>query len=72
MESEIIYYDFKNKVVLGREKVDQKVERLDPVLEQVKKELSPEHFEMYKRTIDNWMERNFHYQRENNLLREDS
>ena len=66
MESKIIYYDFKNKVKLSEEEVKQPI--LDPVLAQVKKELSPEHFEMYKRTIDNWMERNFHYQRENNLL----
>jgi len=66
MESKIIYYDFKNKVKLSEEEVKQPI--LDPVLAQVKKELLPEHFEMYKRTIDNWMERNFHYQRENNLL----
>lgn len=66
MESKIIYYDFKNKVKISEEEVKQPI--LDPVLAQVKKELSPEHFEMYKRTIDNWMERNFAYQRENGLI----
>jgi len=66
METKIIYYDFKNKVKISEEEIKQPV--LDPVLEQVKKELSPENFEVYKRTIDNWMERNFHYQRENGLI----
>jgi len=66
METKIIYYDFKNKVKISEEENKQPV--LDPVLEQVKKELSPESFEIYKRTIDNWMERNFHYQRENGLI----
>jgi hypothetical protein len=66
METKIIYYDFKNKVKISEEEIKQPV--LDPVLEQVKKELSPESFEIYKRTIDNWMERNFHYQRENGLI----
>jgi hypothetical protein len=66
METKIIYYDFKNKVKISEEENKQPV--LDPVLEQVKKELSPENFEIYKRTIDNWMERNFHYQRENGLI----
>jgi hypothetical protein len=66
METKIIYYDFKNKVKISEEEIKQPV--LDPVLEQVKKELSPENFEIYKRTIDNWMERNFHYQRENGLI----
>lgn len=66
METKIIYYDFKNKVKISEEEFKQPV--LDPVLEQVKKELSPENFEIYKRTIDNWMERNFHYQRENGLI----
>lgn len=68
MKTKIIYYDFKNKVVLEKEEVEVKEKRLDPVLEQVKRELSPEHFEVYKRIVDNWMERNFIYQRDNNLI----
>lgn len=66
MKTEIIYVDFKTKTVIKREEV--KEERLDPVLAQVKEQLSPDNFEVYKRTIDDWMERNFHYQRENNLI----
>lgn len=66
MKPEIIYVDFKTKTVIKREEV--KEERLDPVLVQVKEQLSPDNFEIYKRTIDDWMERNFHYQRENNLI----
>lgn len=66
MKPEIIYVDFKTKTVIKREEV--KEERLDPVLAQVKEQLSPDNFEVYKRTIDDWMERNFHYQRENNLI----
>lgn len=66
MKPEIIYVDFKTKTVIKREEV--KEERLDPVLVQVKEQLSPDNFEIYKRTVDDWMERNFHYQRENNLI----
>lgn len=68
METKIIYYDFVKGIKLSEESTLHKEEKLDPVLEEVKKELSPEHFEMYKRTIDNWMERNFIYQRENGLI----
>lgn len=66
MKTKIIYYDFKNKVRVSEQEISEPV--LDPVLKQVKKELSPESFEIYKRTIDNWMERNFLYQRENKLI----
>lgn len=66
MKSKIIYYDFENDARLSEEEVREPI--LDPVLEQVRKELPPEHFEIYKRTIDDWMERNFIYQRENNLF----
>lgn len=65
--SEIIYVDFKTGTEISRESHDRKEKmRLDPVLEQVKSELPPDHFEIYHRTVEDWMRRNYEYQMEHN------
>lgn len=59
----IIYHvDFANKKVDKAEKVEEKEKKLDPVLQYVKERMPKEHFEMYKRTIDHWMQANFEYE----------
>ena len=59
---EIIYYDFKNLKINNIETIEPKEIKLDPVLEQVKKLLNLKDFEVYKSTVDDWMERNFIYE----------
>lgn len=61
----IIYYDFQNSQITGVEEVEPKEEKLDPVLERVKDKMDPKNFEVYKRTVDHWMQENFMYQMEN-------
>jgi len=64
--NQIIYIDFESGTEISRESHARKEEmRLDPVLEKVKSELPPEHFELYHRTVEDWMRRNFEYQMEN-------
>lgn len=62
--SKIYYIDFKKQELIKVEEVEQKEVKLDPVLERVKQKLSPEQFEMYKKTVDHWMDENFKYQME--------
>jgi len=62
--AKIITVDFQTKEVLSsrEETAEIKEERLDPVLEKVKSQMSPEDFEVYKRVVDHWQEANFLYQ----------
>jgi len=62
--SKIYYVDFQKQELVEIEEVEQKEKRLDPVLERVKKKLPPDQFELYKRTIDHWMDENFKYEME--------
>lgn len=67
--SKIYYVDFQKQELIETEEVEQKEVRLDPVLERVKQKLPPDQFELYKKTIDHWMEENFMYEMEQVNLR---
>lgn len=62
--SKIYYIDFRKQKLIKVETLENKEERLDPVLERVKDRMSPENFETYKQTVDHWMRENFEYQME--------
>lgn len=65
MENKIIYVDFKTGEIIETENHTVKQPRLDPVLEKVQKELTPQDFVVYKSIVDDWMRRNFEYQMDN-------
>lgn len=60
--NKVIHVNFKKSEVEHVEEIEKKEPKLDPVLAIVKKQLKPEDFEVYKKTIDDWMERCFLYE----------
>ncbi len=62
--SKVISVNFNTSTVESVEEIKEKELRLDPVLEIVKSQISAEHFELYQRTVDDWMERCFMYEME--------
>lgn len=60
----VYYVDFISQELYDKEEIQQKEKKLDPVLQRVKEKMPPEHFEMYKKTIDHWMQANFEYEME--------
>lgn len=64
-KTDVVYFDFVNKQKLTAEQhARQQFMRMDPVLQQVKKEVGPQQFAMYKAVVDDWMRRNFERQME--------
>ncbi len=61
--NKIIYVDFQNKQIISEahHKCQQSM-IADPVLAQVASQLPADQFVIYKKTIDDWMRRNFEYQ----------
>lgn len=62
--AKIYYVNFQTHTLDRVEEIEQKEQKLDPVLERVKAKMSPENFKIFKAYVDAWMDENFKYQME--------
>lgn len=60
----IFHVNFQDQTLTEVEEVEEKEEKLDPVLERIKNKVDPKTFEVYKKTIEHYWQECFLYQME--------
>lgn len=56
--------NFQTKSLESIEEAETKEERLDPVLERIKSKMDEKSFDIFKKTVDTWMQECFLYEME--------